>query len=116
MCLPELFKELFAILFVCDGKNDDLFWMDSIINSKNTASQTIKWRVKVCQFFYPGFTKWEWRCFQIDFYISRELESFISFKLFNVFLSRGAEYNFKPFLFHVVFPAFSLWHRLKPLP
>ena len=59
MCLPELFKELFAIFFVCDGKNDDLFWMDSIINSKNTASQTIKWRVKVCQFFYSGFIKRE---------------------------------------------------------
>lgn len=52
MCLLGLFKELFAILFVYDGKDDDLFWMDSIINSKNTASQAIKGRVKVCQFFF----------------------------------------------------------------
>ena len=54
MCLPELFKELFAILFVCDGKNDDLFWMDSIINSKNTASQTIKCRYVVLDEMKPN--------------------------------------------------------------
>ncbi len=85
--LLELFKELFAVLFVHDGKDDGLWGMDSVINSKITASQTIKRRIKVCQSFYPGFTDGKGRCFQISFNINCELEGFINLQPFNILLS-----------------------------
>jgi len=55
----EFFQELFAILFVGNRKDDDIFRYDSIISSEVTASETIKRRGKAGQFFDTGLADGE---------------------------------------------------------